>query len=238
MRVEIFLLVLIAAVCYSIPTIPDLDDFEELKTKCDKRGGNGTFTKIKTAIDETQTCVENLIDIDKFTEELEASKKTGSMDEVFAKYCKKRPDVRKCIIQFYDALEPCLDEAEKKGLNFTNSILTEISDFACAKDGDRLALFVAEGGPACIKSKTEGIQKCLNQTLQLNPDNIPKISIKLAIDKKTCDDLGKIQTCVVAELEKCEESTPANIVDALFKFAKRTACKDIKKRSILSFVGL
>ena len=44
-------------------------------------------------------------------------------------------------------------------------------------------------------------------------------------------DLGKLQNCVVEELEKCQESTPANIVDALFKFVKRSACPK-KKRSV------
>lgn len=42
--------------------------------------------------------------------------------------------------------------------------------------------------------------------------------------------INTVQTCVVEELEKCKDSTPANIVDALFKFVKKSACKNNKQR--------
>lgn len=48
-------------------------------------------------------------------------------------------------------------------------------------------------------------------------------------------DLSKVQTCVVAELEKCKDSTPANIVDALFRFIKKSACDDKKPKRSLYF---
>ena len=38
-------------------------------------------------------------------------------------------------------------------------------------------------------------------------------------------DFFKLQKCVVKELEKCKEPTPANIVDSLFNFIKKvTPC--------------
>lgn len=49
---------------------------------------------------------------------------------------------------------------------------------------------------------------------------------------KICSDLGKLQNCVVEELEKCKDSTPANIIDALFRFIKRSACSNKNKRSV------
>lgn len=37
--------------------------------------------------------------------------------------------------------------------------------------------------------------------------------------------MSSLQQCVVKELEKCEESTPANLVDAMFKFIRNeTPC--------------
>lgn len=38
-------------------------------------------------------------------------------------------------------------------------------------------------------------------------------------------ELSSLQRCVVKELERCEESTPANLVDAMFKFIRNeTPC--------------
>lgn len=41
-----------------------------------------------------------------------------------------------------------------------------------------------------------------------------------------CDrELSTLQHCVVKELERCEETTPANLVDAMFKFIRNeTPC--------------
>lgn len=40
--------------------------------------------------------------------------------------------------------------------------------------------------------------------------------------------MASFQACVVTELEKCSDPTPANIVDSIFNFVKReTPCKNI-----------
>lgn len=41
-------------------------------------------------------------------------------------------------------------------------------------------------------------------------------------------DMTKLQACVVAELEKCSDPTPANIMDSIFNFIKRvTPCENL-----------
>lgn len=45
-------------------------------------------------------------------------------------------------------------------------------------------------------------------------------------------DMALLQKCVVAELEHCEESTPANLVDAMFRFVRnKTPCANITTAS-------
>lgn len=61
------------------------------------------------------------------------------MDEVFGKYCNKRPQLKECIKKTTDAAEPCMEEAEKQALNVTEHILEKIGDFVCYNDGDRIA---------------------------------------------------------------------------------------------------
>lgn len=235
MKLNLFLcLVFVAALCDALSSVPDFEEFEQVKERCDKKGGNGTFEKVKIARNQTETCLHNLIDPDTIKNELEEAKKTGSMDEVFLKYCKKRPEMRACVKIFYDAFEPCLEEDEKNAANLTAVIATQLGDFACFKDGDRLAMFVAEGGVECIQSRSEGIQNCFNKTIQFNPDTFSPTTLpKLVVDKKFCDGVTEIQTCVVDDLEKCTESTPANIIDAVFKFIKKTLCKNVKKRDVI-----
>ena len=36
-----------------------------------------------------------------------------------------------------------------------------------------------------------------------------------------CSDFDEVRKCFNTELEKCKDSTPANIVDAFFKFLKK-----------------
>lgn len=43
-----------------------------------------------------------------------------------------------------------------------------------------------------------------------------------------CRDMSKLQICVVKELEKCSDPTPANIVDSIFNFIRRvTPCQNL-----------
>lgn len=40
--------------------------------------------------------------------------------------------------------------------------------------------------------------------------------------------MDALQVCVVKHLERCEESTPANLVESMFKFVRNeTVCDDI-----------
>lgn len=237
MKCFVFAVILLVGLCQAeIPaSVPDLDDFEAIKERCEKKAGAGTYEKVKTAGEEAQKCIKAIIDVEKIKTEVEEAKKTGSMDEVFGKYCGKRPQIKECVKKVYDAAQPCLEESEKNALNVTGNILTQISDFACYRDGDRIAMFVAEGGVECLNSRVESIKSCVNQTLKFNPATFSPNSIpNLTIDKKKCDDLTTIQNCIVKDLEDhCSKTTPANVIDALFRFVKKSACKEAKtKRSI------
>lgn len=86
-----------------------------------------------------QECVEAQINVTAVQEELEVAKKTGSMDEVFAKYCKKIPDVMLCVKNVTNAVKPCLEDKEKDSLKILSNITESLLDFACFKDGDRIA---------------------------------------------------------------------------------------------------
>lgn len=52
-------------------------------------------------------------------------------------------------------------------------------------------------------------------------DNLPELLLK----PEQCEDMVKMQECIVKKLEECSQPTPANIAESLFKFIKQvTPC--------------
>lgn len=94
---------------------------------------------MQRAKDDLKSCLENQVNATVFQDELEAAKKTGSMDEVFGKYCAKTPTIKACVKNFTDSLGECLDSGEKNTLNTTLEVLKKLGEFLCYNDGDRLA---------------------------------------------------------------------------------------------------
>lgn len=93
-----------------------------------------------------------------------------------------------------------------------------------------LLVFIAEKGPECFTDKQEHISHCINATFHnYMPKETPSLENlpNLLLTEKECKDMDKLQICIVKELEQCEESTPANLVESLFKFIKNeTPCSN------------
>ncbi|XP_057655861.1 27 kDa hemolymph protein-like [Diorhabda carinulata] len=217
--------------------LPNAEDIEKiLKEKCEKNGAPNAVDLIKEEQQNIQSCLESYVNVTIVEEELENAKKNGSMDEVFAKYCKKWPDILACLDNTTAIARTCMDEREEDAFNKTLNIVNDLQNFMCFKDGDRLAMFVAEGGVECIQNRKDGIHDCLDKTVGSrlpNPDDISITSLPIILfSEKDCGDFETIRACINNELEQCKESTPANIVDAFFKFLKKQLpCQGIKTGS-------
>ncbi|CAH2235098.1 27 kDa glycoprotein-like [Pararge aegeria] len=203
------------------------------KKKCEENAGPEAYNKAEKALTQFNDCLESLVDTEKLQQEIEDAKPTGQVDEVFKKYCQKTPQFKNCFKNITDTVKPCFSVDEQKHLKTIYNISEQLAEFVCFKEGDRIALFISEHGPECIKEKQPEIEKCLNSTLgtemsfntnNMSLDNIPTIKF----EEKECNQLEDLQVCVVAALEKCSAPTSANIVESLFKFARKaTPCKDI-----------
>ncbi|KAL1494814.1 hypothetical protein ABEB36_010347 [Hypothenemus hampei] len=221
----------------------NFNDVPLVKKRCEEKGKPDSYDRLKVAVNDTRTCFDGKVNPGHLKDELEEAKKTGSMDEVFGKYCNKRQQYKDCILKTVNVAKECLEESESSAIDTLIRITDNVLDFACYRDGDRLAMFVAEGGPECVTSRTEQIKNCINATLKIDTtnltlENIPENLPTLTINKEKCDKLVEVQECVVKDLEtNCKDTTPANIVEALFKFVKKTACNNIKqKRSMLDYL--
>lgn len=94
---------------------------------------------LQAAKDEIQECIESNFNFTQIQEELAESRKTGAMEEVFAKYCAKTPIIQNCIKNLTLAVEPCLEEEEKESLTLILNITESLGNFGCYKEGDRIA---------------------------------------------------------------------------------------------------
>jgi len=207
---------------------------KKFREKCKAKGHEEVADEILDLKEATIKCAESIVNVTVLTEELDEAKKTGSMDEVFGKYCKKREDMLKCVDEGIEKVKKCLDDDEKESMKMILNTTSTILDFACFKDGDRLALFVAEGGPDCIKEQQEGLQRCANETFASKvPTDLSSFTLPvLVIGEQECRDFDSLQACVVTELEKCKDNTPANIVQAMFKYIRGvTPCKNYSAKS-------
>ncbi|XP_069675597.1 27 kDa hemolymph protein-like [Periplaneta americana] len=220
----------------NISHVPSIEEGEKLfEEKCKKMGHPEAYQAAQAAKDEVQECVKSLVNVTVLQAEVEAAKPTGDLDVVFRKYCRQSPQLQYCITNFTASIEPCLDEKEKENKNLIQNITDSIVKFICYKEGDRIALFIAEGGPECLTANQEAIQSCVNRTIMknlpkdtLSIDNMPS----LVLGEEQCRDIDVLQKCVVKSLEGCSEPTPANIVDSMFNFVRKmTPCAKISSKA-------
>jgi len=149
------------------------------------------------------------------------------LDVVFFKYCIKKNPAVTCLETFANATDPCLNAEEKAFKKIFIAMVKRILDFVCHNNGNHIALFIAENGPECFKSSTNNLVTCFNKAFDkynlLSFESPPTFKIS----QENCGDIKKFEDCVVSELEKCRESTSANLAEALFRYVKKeTVCKN------------
>lgn len=226
-----------------------VDDAKALvKDKCLKvagqEAGAKAYAEIETSTLALAECVNGIVNFTAIQDEIDVASPKGELDVLFNKYCLKRPDAIKCIETFNAKLTPCLDKEERENQDVFLRIIRSLLNFICYKGGDQIALFIAEKGPECLEAHKEGIQSCINSTFSgyIPDEGIENVKTlpKFVMGTKQCADMERLETCIVKKLETCEEITPANIVESMFRFIKNeTICRSIPNtdKQISSYVG-
>uniref|UniRef100_A0A6B2E693 Putative conserved secreted protein n=1 Tax=Phlebotomus kandelakii TaxID=1109342 RepID=A0A6B2E693_9DIPT len=216
-----------------------LEDFRKLfKNKCNSvSGSDAAFEAIEESTGQLMECLTGLFNFSTLSEEIEKAQPNGELDTVFNKYCRRRHDATDCIMNFTRMLEPCLTPEEISHKEVYTNISKSLLGFVCHKDGDQIALFIAEKGPECFQERKDAVIACFNKTFPMALGHINEIGNEpLSMEKlpkfvfgpDQCHDMERLQMCIVEELEKCEESTPANLVDSAFKFIRNnTPCTNV-----------
>ena len=209
-----------------------------LRKKCKKAATltdtTDIYDKVEKAALKLTRCANEIVNITLIMEEVEDARPRGELDNVFQKYCDKQPLAEKCLHDFNAALKPCLTREERQQNDVMMRIVTSLLNFICYKNGDQIALFIAEEGPECLEANKENISNCMNATFSAYLPRQENGSIasnlvelpELVLGPKQCIDLRDFEECVLSYLEKCNEITPANIIESMFRYVKNeTKCQ-------------
>lgn len=172
----------------------------------------------------TLACLTRDSFINDLISEMDKESASGQVEEVAKGYCSKVSQLNVCYKNVSEAVEPCFSDKEKANLKTVVNVTEQLGEFLCEKDGDRVALFLAEGGRDCYKSKRKELQACFNGTFL---SGFRDGELRVTFGEKECNQLKEIERCVVTSLESCPEPTTANMTESLFKFLRRANfCKD------------
>ncbi|XP_037933199.1 27 kDa hemolymph protein-like [Teleopsis dalmanni] len=212
-----------------------LDDIKKVyREKCKKVSGidNSTlYHDIEKGAASLSACVSGFTNFSAIQEEIAKATPIGELDSVFHNYCTKIPTIMECVQKFNLKVQPCLSPEEKNQNAVMMRVAKSLLKFMCDRGGDQIALFVAEDGPECIEANKEAITNCMNNSFsQYMPKDgsIPDINDlpELVFQPKQCVDLERFEKCTIHHLEQCQEVTPANIAESIFKFIKNeTSCQ-------------
>ncbi|XP_014364910.2 27 kDa hemolymph protein [Papilio machaon] len=194
-----------------------------LRQQCKKSGSEDKTDDVEKSIKTFVECVMGLVDVNTLKREIEEAKPNGALDEVFKKYCAKTPQLKSCIHSLTAGVAPCLDQKSRDGIGSANNATDQLIDFVCYKDGDRIALFIAEGGPECFQQKATSIRQCAEK-VKGSVGSIEAAQILTLSDQ--CGKFEELTSCIVKALEECDTPTPANMAESLFRYVRNgTPCK-------------
>ncbi|XP_026740196.1 27 kDa hemolymph protein-like [Trichoplusia ni] len=216
---------LLKTLVFSLLAVAVLADDDKLqilrnyvRTQCANNNAEDKYESIEAAGKTFVECVKSIIDIPTIQREIEEAKPNGALDEVFKKYCAKSPQLKGCIHTLLTAVQPCVDSAAQNQMLSAQNSTDQLIDFVCYKDGDRIALFIAEEGPQCFQSKAEEIRTCLT-TAKSSFSDLESVK-KLSLAQK-CAKYDELSSCIVTKLEGCDTPTPGNMAESLFRYVRK-----------------
>ncbi|KAH8387358.1 hypothetical protein KR093_006589 [Drosophila rubida] len=190
---------------------------------------------IEQAAGQLLQCVSGLVNVTTVLDEVEEAKPKGDLDVVFERYCLRLPNVTRCLDEFNAAVLPCLTREERNHNAMMRRIVGKLLDFVCYKNGDQIALFIAEEGPECLEQHKDNIGTCLQNTFgHYLPSelNVTRLELpELVLGPRQCVELLNFENCVLHHLERCNNITPSNIVESMFRYVRRESnCQQIINR--------
>jgi len=171
--------------------------------------------------EQLMLCFVRNVNMERIQEQVDSNKKTGELDEIFSRYCRNEvPVIRECISRFLSVSQFCLVAGERGGLNTSMAMVDAGLSYLCHEQGDRLALFMATQGPKCLLKHREEVLQCVHKAEPgVAKRERPRMHFYV-FQKENCRKGDAIIKCVETSLLKCDDPTPANLVDGLLHAMK------------------
>ncbi|KAJ0179740.1 hypothetical protein K1T71_004331 [Dendrolimus kikuchii] len=164
------------------------------KVECQNNTNNKEkFDYFEETGDAFYNCLKNFMDLEAAKSEIEQAKTKDALDVVFKKYCENEAQMKTCVRNVLDGLAPCVNTTGQGQLDSAKKITDEFINFACYNDGDRIATFIAERGPACYISQINEVQEC-NSKLEDNTSNF--ISSPNLSTAEKCSRFDQFAPCI------------------------------------------
>lgn len=87
-------------------------------------------------------------------------------------------------------------------------------------------MFISEEGPECFTAQKDGLITCAESEFNRFYKKDSNDPFDFTFNQFTCNDIDPFKDCGVRELEKCENSTPANLFESLLRYLKKK-CNEI-----------
>jgi len=206
------------------------DGFKNWEERCLEIGGKEVLDAYLAEQEQLVYCVMDQFNLEELEREIQEKQKQGDLDEVFQKYCRSHiPAARSCLQSFLEVSQQCLRPQDRPGLNVTLRMVDQAIAFTCHRQGDRIALFMAEQGTQCVTEHKEQILACINQSVPevFNTyNNLHKYKMHFYVfQQQNCRKGDAIMQCVESSLMKCPDPTPSNLVHGLLQAMKEgTPC--------------
>ncbi|KAH8394398.1 hypothetical protein KR222_002311 [Zaprionus bogoriensis] len=229
---------------YANPNLTLADLQRVLENKCQKANAALPASEaeavrlsnnIQRAGEQLSQCVTGLVNITVVLNEVERARPNGDLDVVFESYCRRLPNMTNCMREFNAALLPCLTREERAHNAMMQRIINKLLDFVCYKNGDQIALFVAEQGPECLEQHKTNVGDCIQKTFgHYLPSELNVTALELpelVLGTKQCIELNEFKQCVVRHLETCDNVTPSNVIESMFRYVlKESSCQQAVNR--------
>jgi len=195
--------------------------FKNWEERCLTFGGQKVLEDYLSEQEHLIFCMLQQFDIEELELEIEKNKKSGDLDLVFKKYCSDHvPAARECLADFLAVSSLCLPQQKRSGLNVTLAMVDSAIEYACHRDGDRIALFVSEEGVECVVENKEKLLRCVQRSVpemfssyhrRRNPNKMHFY----VFQQENCRKVDAIIKCVEESLVDCSDPTPSELLSGL-----------------------
>ncbi|XP_063621256.1 27 kDa glycoprotein-like [Cydia splendana] len=193
----------------------DQKQITEYVTKlCTKSGAEDKVPQVLDAIENFEKCSVSLFKDEVLLEEVATAIRNNDLNGVFKKYCARTGRLAACTYSLIDSVGLCVAGAD---LPAAHNFIDQLLGFVCHNDGERIALFIQEGGPQCFQQNVGSLNGCAAKVLS-EIDGVQPV-------KERCTNFDDLSKCLVETVSTCSPAAPGDMMRALLAHVRQaTPC--------------